>query len=278
MNFSLVKKTIGITAAMLITGQASAALITNWNWTLDSAWTATTPALGSGVTGSGLVDVNGTDGYSTISWGTDIGNGQSSLVVQNPELDSTNASAVAFELTEVAPGVYGDIQFATLFTHNNFVIELPGITEMTLTDYFTLTGLGLAAPSLITNPDFDWAFKETTNTDSGDDCFAADPFVTPCSDILVLKNPAPLQISFQEDGYNYSILVGATNLVPLDASACTEAGEGFPCVGLITEEAASTNVQFFITLTATKIAEPSALALMGLGLLGFGFSRRQKRK
>jgi hypothetical protein len=225
--------------------------------------------------------VNGTDGYSTISWGTDIGNGQSSLVVQNPELDSTT-NASAFNLTEtgLGTGVYKDTVVATLFTHNNFVIELPGITEMTLTDYFTLTGSGLPVPSFAANPDFFWAFKETSNTSSGvsADCFADDPYPTPCSDILVLKNPAPLQVSFQEDGYNYSILVGASGLGPLDASACSEAGEASPCIGLITEEAASTNVQFFITLTATKIAEPSALALMGLGLLGFGFSRRQKRK
>lgn len=278
MNFSLAKKAIGVSAAMLIAGQASAALITDWNWTLDSAWTATTPVLGGDVTGTGPIDINGTAGFSTISWGNDFeGGGQSSLVVNNPNLDSGDAGTDLFELVDMGGGVYSDTVLGTLFTHNNVVIRPPSLTAVTLSDLFSLTGAGALAPSIVTNPDFNWAFTETPNIDG--ECFAGDPNVaTPCSDILVLLNPQPLQVSFSEGGYNYSLLVGALELGPLPAGACAEAGQAFPCIGIITEEATSSDFQFFITLTATKIAEPSVLALMGLSLLGFGFSRRQKRK
>jgi len=286
MKLSLLKKTLGLSAALLVAGQVQADLITDWNWTLDSAWTGTDPSLGgdsaTDVIGSNPIMVGLDQGFATISWGSSYeGGGQSSLVVNNPNLDSDDggaSGAVAFNLQHVGGGVYSDTVDGTLFTHNNITILPPFLTSMTLTDLFTLTADGDVAPSAVANPDFDWLFIETINEDDGDDCFADDPFATPCSDIMVLQDAAPLSFNFAKEGYIYTVTVGAQGLGPLPESACTEAGASTPCIGLITEEDASTPFQFVINLTARKISEPSILALMGLGLFGIGYRRRKNRK
>ena len=281
MNKSLMKTALGLSAAFLIAGQAQAALMTDWNWTLDSAWTATTPVLGLdpavNVIGSDPTTVNGTAGFATLSWGQNLAGTQSSMSIINPNLDST-AGATPFELVDIGGGLYSDTVLGTLFVHDNVTIRRPWLTAMTLTDLFTLTAAGAAGPSAVTNPDFDWSFVETFNEDFLDDCFADDVGPTPCSDILVLNDAAPLQFSFSEAGYLYTVTVGADGLGFLPDSACTAAGESTGCVGLITEEDASNPFQFFINLTARKVSEPSMLALIGLGLMGIGYRRRKNRK
>jgi len=284
MKKSLIKTALGLGAALLVAGQAQADLITDWNWTLDSAWTVASPALGldpsTDVIGSNPLTVNGTAGFGTLSWGQNSAGTQSSLVITNPNLDSTNDSATLFELVDIGGGLYSDTVDGTLFIHNNVTIRRPWLTAMTLTDLFTITAVGAGSPSATTNPDFDWSFVETFNEDDIGDCFADDAGPTPCSDIMVLNDAAPLQFSFSEDGYIYTVTVGAAGLGLLPDSACAEAGEDSPCIGLITPEDASTPFQFFINLTATarQVSEPSILALMGLGLLGIGYRRRKNRK
>lgn len=287
--------TSAIAASSLVAMQANAALITNWNFDLTSAWKNPAPA---SVTESNDVNNDGVVGSSTLKWGedgatgadgwdvadvaggagfeninndTNTTNDQSTLFIQNPVI-----AGASLNLVDQGGGVYssGNVD-GTLFYHLNNILtnnagSPPSLTGADLEDFFRLTGAGF---ELTTNPTFNVLFKETPNQAP---CPGAN--VTTCDDIFAVTNPALLQESFMHQGYIYKLTIGATGLGLLDNASCAAAGAPAGCIGLKTAENGNNPVQFFINLTA-QIPTPTSLALLGAGLLGLGaFARKQSKK
>lgn len=285
--------TSAIAASSLVATQANAALITNWNFDLTSAWTAAAPAT---VSHSNDVNNDGVVGSSTLKWGVDGATGadgwdvadvaggagteninndtnalndQSALFIQNPTI-----LGASLNLVNVGGGVYSATSAGTRFYHLNNILtsgsNSPSLTSASLEDFFRLTGDGV---ELTTNPTFNVLFKETPNQAP---CPGVN--VTVCDDIFAITNPGLLQETFMHQGYIYKLTIGATGLGLLDDASCAAAGAPAGCVGLKTQENGNNPVQFFINLTA-QIPTPTSLALLGAGLLGLGaFARKQSKK
>lgn len=270
-------KKVGVTAALALAAQVvSAAPVTNWNWSLDSAFTSWTGA----VTASGSVfDNDGTGttfiGNSKMTWGTDVGFGQSSLEITNPNLTTANGSATPFNLVETAvgSGVYTDTVSGTLAIHKNRPIQAGSgsLSSFVMTEYFRLVPTGfdpVGAPALAGM--FEADFLESPNSSD----------LSCCDDIFVIADGSLLDnvASFEQDGYKYVVSLSAVGLGVLTDAQCAELGYASGCAGLVTEENATNNFQFMITLTASavSVAEPSLFALMGLGLIGVAIRRRRR--
>lgn len=270
-------KLAGLGAALALTTQMAVATpVTDWNWSLDSAFSEFT---GAGVVASGDVYDNdgGTPGaligQNTLTWGTNIGYGQSSLSISNPNLTTQNGSATPFNLAETAPGsgVYQDTVAGTLGIHNNHPIQGGSLTNFVMTEYFRLVPAAMGDPagnSAIMSV-FSADFKETPNQ----------PALPCCDDIFVIEDASSLGnvASFVLSGYEYVLSLSTTGLDPLTDSQCAVLGYAPGCAGLVTQENAQNEFQFYVTLTAreVQVSEPSVLALMGLGLLGLAFRRRR---
>jgi hypothetical protein len=288
MNFSIKKTVIGLAGGLLVAAQVSAAPIISWDWTLDSAWTDYNPK--PGVTPSGVVSGvtdTGNGVWDTLTWGvgtneTGLNPGAlpSSVIINNPNLDSTTASADTLVLVDQGNGTWTDQVNGTRFTHNNNVLTAGSatLTDMILTELFRIgPQFGPLGPGILSP--FNAAFLETPNTNTLGQCTNAQTSLVPCDDLFVILNPSALSVSFPVgDGYTYTLDVTVDGLTPLGADCANFAGAQANCAGLITEEASSNEFQFLIRLTASKIPEPSILGLMGLGLLGLGYRRRQSKK
>ncbi len=271
-------KKIGVTAALALTAQmASATPVTNWNWSLDSAFHTWT---GATVVGSGDVYDNGIPsahiGVDTLTWGVDVGNGQSSLHITNPNLTTANGTATPFSLAETSPGsgVYTDTVSGTLGIHENRPIAVgSALTSFVLREFFRLVPADVdpAADPAGTSPEmtvFMASFWETPNV--------GDPSC--CDDIFVIQDGSTLGmvVEFELDDYDYTVSISTMGLGLLTDEQCIAAGFDPGCAGLVTEENASNEFQFMITLTAVAVSEPSLLALMGLGLIGVAIRRRRR--
>lgn len=307
MNFSMKKTVIGMAGGLLVAAQVSAAPIIDWEWSLDAGWSAFSPA--------GVEPVNPVDGvqalngdaiaaWDTLQWGTpsneaglNPGLAQSSVVVGNPNLDSRDFAGTGAEtlvLVDQGDGTWYDQVNGTEFTHNNNTIQGISLTDMVLSEVFRIVPqfavpVDPTAPlgPIAAAPSFELSFLETTNlrvdgdpndTSRCDSAYQNPGSLYPCDDIFVILNPEELTFSFTApDNYIYTIDVTVDGLDPL-GDACSDFGAADNCLGLITEEASSNTFQFLIALSARKIPEPSVLALMGLGLLGLGYRRRQSKK
>ncbi len=283
MNHSIRKTALAAAVALpaaLGMQTASAALITSWNYEIDSAFTDFTQTSGTGsVTGS----ENNTDEFSgeptKLSWGTPSNpeDAQSSISVES-EVDGSGL------LTKNdALGLPGNSVDGATFTHDNNVITAASadLDTFVLSTRLLLTqeappGTGSEALTL----DFNGFFNETVNHASLDDCVEGS--TTACDDIFVIGNESDIAAlnngqSFIIDDYKYTVFLDIAGVGPLTDAQCAEADAPSGCVGFLTEE--DTLNQFFtsVRIEATEIPAPGVLALLGVGLLGLGFTHRARR-
>ncbi len=249
----------GLAIALMLGFAASpvnAMPIPAWDFSIDSGWANALDQAGraEGAAGATLLTSSG-GGLNKISWGTNLGNGQSSLAVND------NVSG-----TLITNG--GSVAGASV-THNNVVI---GITNNVALDTVDLVvdinlapaGNALAPFGMVT---FNIDFFESPNSGT---CPSGSTSV--CDDVFLLLNPADLSQSFAPgDGFIYTLTLA------LDTSGLSffeVLGNG--TLRFLTEEGNSNTLFTNLSITAMEIPAPAMLALFGLGLIGVGALQRRK--
>ena len=265
-------KFCGIGISLLLASSSASAIVTNWDYTITSLFTAATYN-GPGGTNPG-------SGVDALSWGTSTGSGQSSLVIG----DSPATGNVSTYQGIGVPNSPPFLGLSTSLTHNNNPITGTSLLSAVLTNTVTLNPTSpdnLALPFQLFP--FNIAFVETPN---GAPCAANSPANNPCNDIFVLTGGL-LNSSFDYDALDGDgLMTYFVNIFPvtggvlgiLQNSACIAAGQAPGCIGFTTEEGESTRLAFGFTISANplQVPEPGIFALLGIALLGLGATRRRK--
>lgn len=261
-RFKLLLIRLGLIAATaLAVGAASAAPIPSWDYTVSSQFIAPTTF----TSGGGCTSV----GSASITWGGcpsgPPGSGRSGIgITASPQSGTLLTNGAA--------------QPANTYTHTNNVVADGNATLRTATIQATLglraTGSGL--PFTFFSADYTVLFAETPNQTP---CAAASPPNNPCNDIWVLQGSLNNSFTFGGDEYFFSFFA-APALASLPSGVCTAAGAAPGCIGFTTVEGQPNAVGFMMALTSEPISvpEPSSLALLGIGLLGFVALRRRSTR
>ncbi|MFV0476209.1 MAG: THxN family PEP-CTERM protein [Parahaliea sp.] len=210
----------------------------------------------------------------------------------NPAYGIAGGERDPLVLAETSPGIWTASTIGTTYFHLNNIVASTSDTLLTvnlaqmlfLTPEPTMSGP--VFEPLINPGALNIHFLETVN-DGSCEVGAAGPGGT-CDDIFVVTNPGQLTFGFHYDGYAYEFLMvnqdpdpegDDTGLTPLPDTACDAVGANSvpsgQCYGLVTSEGVDNRFAFNLTLTARELAEPSVLALVGLGLLGAVYVRRR---
>lgn len=259
-----------LTLPIALIGQAAqAALITQWQYDVETGYQSFTDSSG---TGTGVVGENPNPNLgnlpTTLSWGPASPAPRSSIVISGSVTGNnlhTNGAAVD----------------GATFTHNNFVIPNTSsyLTSASILNQVTLTPFMPPGPGLTPfTTTFAINFQETRN-DAGT-CPPSSTSV--CDDIFVLTNPGAQSFSFPLNGTTYTVALDIMGLTTLSDEACSRAGAASGCQGVLTQEDRSNVIttQFSITAQNAPVPEPGTLSIMGLGLVGLALMgiRRNRKK
>lgn len=258
-RFKLLLVRLGLAAATaLAVGAASAAPIPSWDYIVSSQFVnpTTTFTAGGGCTSFGA---------ASITWGNcpsgPPGSGRSGIGISNtPQSGSLLTNGAA--------------QPANTYTHSNNVVQdgLATLRQATIQAQLQLRPTG-TIPYNTFSATYTVLFAETPNQAP---CAATSPANNPCNDIWVLQGSLNNSFTIGGDQYFFSFFA-APSLASLGAGVCAAAGAAPGCIGFTTIEGQENAVNFAMTITSQPISvpEPSSLALLGIGLLGFVALRRR---